>query len=156
MVPCALHGTAVSDRANAPPGPGAVAQCPTMPQQWALRARIVLAAGQGEAVRATARRLEVTPATVCQWRQRYSEGGLAALKTRERSGRPRRISDAKEQLVVAKTLTTPKATTHWSCRRLARGVGLSPSTVHRIWRKYDLQPHRTTTFRCQHSVVGIV
>jgi transposase len=122
-------------------------RCPTMPQQWALRARIVLAAGQGEAVRATARRLEVTPATVCQWRQRYSEGGLAALKTRERCGRPRRISDAKEHSVVAKTLTTPKATTHWSCRRLAREVGLSPSTVHRIWRKYDLQPHRTTTFK---------
>jgi transposase len=26
-------------------------------------------------------------------------------------------------------------------------VGLGSTTVHRIWRKYDLQPHRTTTFK---------
>ena len=49
--------------------------------------------------------------------------------------------------MVAKTLSPPKATTHWSCRMLAEEVGLSPATVHRIWRKYDLQPHRTTTFK---------
>lgn len=118
-----------------------------MPQQWALRARIVLAGGRGEGVRETARRLEVTPATVCQWRRRYTDGGLAGLKTRPRSGRPRRISDAKERAVVAKTLSAPRATTHWSCRRLAQEVGLGSTTVHRIWRKYDLQPHRTTTFK---------
>jgi transposase len=72
---------------------------------------------------------------------------LAALRTKARSGRPRRISDAKERAVVAKTLSPPKATTHWSCRMLAEEVGLSPATVHRIWRKYDLQPHRTTSFK---------
>lgn len=118
-----------------------------MPQQWILRAKIVLASGRGDGVRETARRLEVTPATVCQWRERYLESGLAGLKTRARTGRPRRISDAKERAVVAKTLSAPKAATHWSCRTLAEEVGLSSATVHRIWRKYDLQPHRTTTFK---------
>jgi len=118
-----------------------------MPQQWVLRAKIVLASGRGDGVRDTARRLEVTPATVCQWRERYLKGGLAGLKTRARAGRPRRISDAKERAVVAKTLSPPKAATHWSCRTLAEEVGLSSATVHRIWRKYDLQPHRTTTFK---------
>jgi transposase len=122
-------------------------RCPTMSQQWALRARIVLAGGRGEGVRATARRLEVIPATVCRWRSRYAQGGLAALKTKERLGRPRRISDAKERAVVARTLSEPEATTHWSCRSLAKRVGLSSTTVHRIWQKYDLQPHRTTTFK---------
>jgi transposase len=122
-------------------------RCPTMPQQWVLRAKIVLAGARGEGVRDTARKLEVTPATVCQWRGRYAEGGVAALKTRARSGRPRRITDAKERAVVAKTLAPPKAMTHWSSRSLAKEVGLSPATVHRIWQKYDLQPHRTTTFK---------
>ena len=122
-------------------------RCPTIPQQWALRARIVLAGGANEAVRETARRLEVIPATVCRWRKRYTEGGLAALRTKERAGRPRQISDAKERAVVARTLTKPEATTHWSARRLGERVGLSPTTVLRIWRKYDLQPHRTTTFK---------
>jgi transposase len=122
-------------------------RCPTMPQQWVLRAKIVLAAARGEGVRETARRLEVTPATACQWRQRYAESRLAGLKTKARSGRPRRISDARERAVVAKTLSPPRAATHWSCRTLAEEVGLSPATVHRIWQKYDLQPHRTTTFK---------
>ena len=123
------------------------ATMPTMPQQWVLRAKIVLAGGRGEGVRDTARRLGVTPATVCEWRGRYAEGSLAALKTKPRSGRPRHITDAKEQAVVARTLTPPKARTHWSSRSLAKEVRLSPATVHRIWQKYDLQPHRTTTFK---------
>ncbi len=120
---------------------------PTLSQQWVLRARIVVASGDGEGVRHIARRLEVTPATVCQWRSRYLKEGLAGLRTRLRRGRPRRISEAKERSVVAKTLSRPKATTHWSCRSLAKEVGLSPATVHRIWQAYDLQPHRTTTFK---------
>ena len=48
---------------------------------------------------------------------------------------------------MARTLTPPKARTHWSSRSLAKEVRLSPATVHRIWQKYDLQPHRTTTFK---------
>jgi len=122
-------------------------RCPTMPQQWVLRAKIVLAGGRGEGVRDTARKLGVTPATVCRWRGRYADGGVAELKTRARPGRPRRITNAKEQAVVAKTLSAPKARTHWSSRSLAKEVGLSPATVHRIWQKYDLQPHRTTRFK---------
>ena len=126
-------------------------RCPTMPQDWALRARIVLASGDGEGVRQIARRLDVTPTTVCEWRNRYANNGLAGLKTRPRPGRPRVIGDAKERAVVAKTLSKPKAATHWSCRSLAKEVGLSPATVHRIWRRYDLQPHRTTTFKFSHD-----
>jgi transposase len=122
-------------------------RCPTIPQQWALRAKIVLAGAEHEAVRETARRLEVIPATVSRWRRRYAEGGLTALRTKERPGRPPRISSAKERAVVARTLAKPEATTHWSCRRLSKRVGLSPTTILRIWRKYDLQPHRATTFK---------
>lgn len=120
---------------------------PTMAQEWGLRARIVLACGDGEGVRQVARRYEVTPATVCQWRSRYRQEGLAGLRTRSGRGRPRRVTAAKERAVVARTLSRPKAATHWSCRTLAKEVGLSPSTVHRIWQTYDLQPHRTTSFK---------
>ena len=47
----------------------------------------------------------------------------------------------------SKTLTTPADTTHWSTRRLAKEVGASPTTVHRIWRTERLKPHRTETFK---------
>lgn len=120
---------------------------PTLPQAWGLRAKIVLASADGEGVREMARRLETTTATVCLWRRRYRRDGLAGLQTRARSGRPRQISEAKERAVVAATMRAPKAATHWSARRLAKEVGLSHATVHRIWQKHDLQPHRIETFK---------
>ena len=115
---------------------------PTLSQELGLRARVILASTQGESVRAVAHRFEISPNTVAVCRRRYREDGIAGLRTRMRSGRPRRVSAAKEQAVVAATLKPPSSATHWSARRLARQVGLSKDTVHRIWQKYGLQPHR--------------
>jgi hypothetical protein len=77
----------------------------------------------------------------------YREQGIAGLKTRARSGRRKRISSARERAVVAATMRPPKAATHWSARRLAKEMGLSHVTVHQIWRKYGLQPHRIEHFK---------
>ncbi len=49
--------------------------------------------------------------------------------------------------MVKRTLeSTPKNATHWSTRAMAKELGLSQSTVSRIWRAFGLQPHRTETF----------
>jgi transposase len=119
----------------------------SLPQAWGLRARIVLASAGGEGVRSLARRLQVSPTTICLWKSRYEAEGLAGLQTRSRAGRPKQISEAMERTVVRKTMRKPRNSTHWSVRRLAKEVGLSPATVHRIWNKYGLQPHRVTTFK---------
>lgn len=113
----------------------------------AMRARIVLGSAAGESIRELAARLEVSEVTVCRWRQRYRAHGLAGLQTRARSGRRRRLSAADERRVVAATMRAPTAATHWSARRLAKEVRLSPATVHRIWQKYGLQPHRLEHFK---------
>ncbi len=122
-------------------------RAPTTPHGLATRAKIILASLEGEPVRPMAKRLGVSVNAVNVWRRRYREQGLAGLRTRERSGRPRRISEAKERSVVAATMRRPSATTHWSARRLAKTVGLSAASVHRIWQKYGLQPHRVETFK---------
>jgi transposase len=119
----------------------------SIPQALATRARIVLGSAAGESVRALARRLGVTQTTVCLWRRRYRSAGLGGLRTMPRAGRPREITAAKERAVLSATLRKPKAATHWSTRRLAKEVGLSRASVHRIWRKYGLQPHRVETFK---------
>ena len=50
--------------------------------------------------------------------------------------------------VITKTLeSAPKDATHWSTRSMAAEVGLTQSAVHRIWRAFGLQPHRTETFK---------
>jgi transposase len=123
----------------------------TTPQALTKRALIILASAEGEAVRPMARRLGIAVNTVNVWRRRYREQGLTGLRTRERSGRPRQISEAKQRAVVAATMRRPKAATHWSARRLAKEVGLSSATVHRIWQKYGLQPHRVETFKFSHD-----
>ena len=120
---------------------------PRLPQALGMRARVVLLSAEGGSLRAIAERLGVTQRTVCLWRRRYQGEGLAGLKSRHRSGRPRRISRRKELAVVTATMRPPKHATHWSARRLAKEVGLSCMTVHRIWQKYGLQPHRVETFK---------
>ena len=37
--------------------------------------------------------------------------------------------------------------THWSARFLAAELGISFASVARIWRKWDIQPHRIETFK---------
>ena len=50
--------------------------------------------------------------------------------------------------MIVKTLeTTPKDATHWSTRSMANEVGLTQSTVSRIWRAFGLQPHRQETWK---------
>ena len=115
---------------------------PRLPQALGMRARVVLLSAKGDSLRAIAERLGVTQRTVCLWRRRYQGEGLAGLKSRHRSGRPRRISRRKELAVVTATMRPPTHATHWSARRLAKEVGLSCMSVHRIWQKYGLQPHR--------------
>src|SRR5205807_5950003 len=114
----------------------------------AMRAGIVLLAADGATNLAIAEQLGVTRLTVATWRQRFAAKRLDGLADEPRPGAPRRIGDEKIAEVVTTTLETmPAATTHWSTRSMAKASGLSVSTVHRIWRAFSLQPHRSETFK---------
>ena len=120
----------------------------TTAQALALRARIVLACAAGDPNQVVARKLEVTPQTVCKWRARFVAQRLDGLHDEPRPGVPRSINDAKVEAVIVATLETmPQGTTHWSSRGMARSSGISTSSVQRIWRAFGLQPHRTETFK---------
>ena len=117
-------------------------------QALALRARIILACAEGEQSKVVAARLAVDPETVSKWRRRFAEHRLEGLWDEPRSGTPRTIEDARIEAVIVRTLETkPADATHWSSRGMARASGLSVSTVQRIWRAFDLQPHRLETFK---------
>jgi hypothetical protein len=61
---------------------------------------------------------------------------------------PRTITDAHEEEVAVRTLEeVPEGVTHWSKRELAKRVGISPTSVHRIWRAFGPQPWRTEDFK---------
>ena len=64
----------------------------TAEHRMVLRARIVLAAADGEENVSIAERLEVALNTVIKWRKRFFEEGMDGLADRKRSGRPRTFS----------------------------------------------------------------
>jgi transposase len=119
-------------------------------QALALRARIILACAEKAqpSNQDVAQRLHVNQATVGKWRRRFVAERLDGLSDDPRPGAPRKITDDKVEAVIVKTLEeTPVDATHWSTRSMAQKVGLSPSSVGRIWRAFGLQPHRYETFK---------
>jgi transposase len=126
----------------------AVVRRPSVSQQQAMRARIVLRAADGASNTQIAAEMAVSLPTVGLWRRNFSERGLEGLQTAPRTGRPREIDDAEVQRVLGMTLQTPPdGSTHWSARRLAAAAGISASTVHRIWREHKLKPHQVRSFK---------
>jgi transposase len=120
----------------------------TTAQGLALRARIVLACADGGPNIAVAARLGVSRATVRKWRTRFLARRLDGLGDEPRPGVPRTITDAQVEEVVVRTLEeVPEGAAHWSKRELARRVGISPTSVYRIWRAFGLQPHRVEEFK---------
>jgi len=119
------------------------------PQRVAVRARVVLLAGEGQPNHAIARRLEVSRPTVLLWRRRFASGGVAGiLQDAPRPGRHKAISPEVVRRVVEATMhTTPRDATHWSVRSMAKAQGLSRMSVQRIWKQHRLQPHRLETFK---------
>ena len=117
-------------------------------QGQALRARIVLKAAEGMTISAIARELGTSRPTVRVWRDRFFERRLEGLLDEPRPGAPRRIDDDKITEVVTRTLESqPAHATHWSRRSMAEAVGLSATSVHRIWQAFGLQPHRRESFK---------
>ncbi len=117
-------------------------------QGLAQRARIVLLAAEGGENKAISLRVGAAPNTVGKWRRRFAEHRMAGLFDEPRPGAPRQIGDDEVAEVVRQTLeATPRDATHWSLRSMAKAAGFAPSTIHRIWRAFNLQPHRTEAFK---------
>jgi transposase len=120
----------------------------TAPAGLVRRARAVLLMASGLSGVAVAERTGYSPVQVSRIRTRFAAEGVTGLADRPRSGRPPVISARTRARVVALTLKPPPAgVSHWSVRELARKVGVSHGTVHRIWQAHALQPHRSETFK---------
>jgi len=117
-------------------------------QGLARRARIVLLASEGHENQIISERLHANEDTVGKWRRRFAERRVDGLYDEPRPGAPRQIGDDEVAETIRLTLeTTPPDATHWSLRSMAGAVGHAPSTIHRIWQAFGLQPHRAETFK---------
>ena len=112
----------------------------------ARRASIVLLCADGLDNKTVGEILSVDRIQVGRWRERYAAGGLAAIKQDlPRGGRTPVVDRA--ELVRLTTLSTPEAATQWSTRLLGDKLGISHSTVSRIWKANGLKPQRIDAFK---------
>lgn len=126
-----------------------LARSRSLPAALTMRAKVILACVAGAANSEVARRLAITNATVGKWRRRFIERRLNGLYDELRPGKPRAIDDERVAALINKTLHTKPAdgATHWSVRSMAGETGISSTSVHRYFKLFGLQPHRTQTFK---------
>jgi transposase len=119
------------------------------PQKLVWRARIVLMWAAGAGVTAIVRATGKTKKTAYRWRARYIERGVRGLeRDASRPGRKKPLSAALIERVVDMTLhERPPAATQWSARVMAKAVGLSHTSVQRIWAAHGLKPHLVKRFK---------
>jgi transposase len=113
------------------------------------RAEIVLLSADRQGTMAIVRRTGRSKPTVWRWQARYAQAGVdGLLKDKTRPGRKKPLSSETKLMVVSKTMNEkPANATHWSARQMAKEVGLSASSVQRIWVEHGLKPHLTRTFK---------
>lgn len=126
-----------------------IARSRSLPAALGLRAKFVLACANGEPNSSIAARFETTNSTVGKWRRRFIERRLSGLYDEVRPGKPRSIDDERVAELINKTLHTrpENGSTHWSVRSIAAETGISATSVHRYFKLFGLQPHRTESFK---------
>jgi len=119
------------------------------PQKHVWRAQIVLLTAAGCGTMELTRRTGTSKTSVWRWQERFlAEGVPGLLRDKTRPSRIPPLGTEVEARVVAATQTpAPGETTHWTATTMAKHVGISVSSVQRIWRKHGLQPHRIRQFK---------
>src|ERR1700681_4548530 len=127
----------------------ALARDRNSPHKHVWRAEIVLLSADGIGTNEIMRRTGKSKTCVWRWQQRFMEAGYDSLlhdKTR-----PSRIpplgSGITERVVTLTQTAPPTEATHWTSAMMAKVVGISASSVQRIWRAHGLQPHRVKQFK---------
>jgi transposase len=115
----------------------------TLPSRDVFVASLILALSEGKSYSLIETELNTSRPTIARWKRRFEEFGMKGLEPLHRGSKPRAATPAAQARVLRKTGQKPEdGSTHWSCRKMAGAVGLSKSTVQRIWSRNRVRPHR--------------
>ena len=111
------------------------------------RAQIILLASSGMRQKQIADEVGVSRMTVSHWCGRFAQQGLDGLEEARGRGRKSALPTDKIRRVLEEVSQPPKHLGRWSCRTMAKAVGLSKATVQRLWSANDIKPHVKRTFK---------
>ena len=136
------------------------------PQKHVWRGRIILLTAESLGTTAIMSATGKNKTTVWRWQERFMFEGVDGLlrdKTRPPGTAP--IDDtAVERIIELTQAPPPHEATHWTLRAMAKVAGIAASSVHKIWRKHGLVPHRWRHFKLSndpafieklHDIVGL-
>lgn len=111
------------------------------------RAKVIFMLAGGSSYSEICARLGCTDRYISLWKERFQQERLGGLDSRYRGAEYRRRTAQTEARILELTRSEPTdGSTHWSSYRLAKEVGVSQSTVSRVWRQFGLQPHRSRSY----------
>jgi transposase len=119
------------------------------PQRVARKCRVVLLASQGVPNHAIAQETGLSRPTIIATRLAFSQGGVAAISQphKRKKSSPILTPELQQKILDTTLKTKPHGESHWSVRTLARQLGISRTMVHRVWQRFDIQPHRVEKFK---------
>src|ERR1700726_185201 len=119
------------------------------PQKHVWRARIIVLSADSNGTIAIARAVGKGKTVVWRWQERFMHKGVDGLiRDKTRPSRIPPLPAATVDRVIALTnQEPPHEATHWTAPAMAKAVGISPSSVRRIWKGHGLQPHRVRAFK---------
>jgi transposase len=120
-----------------------VAQSRSLPAGYVFRARLILMLSEGASFNVIKQQLGTTAPTIIRWKARFLESGMDGLDTHH-PGQPASVLTAalRARILSATRKKPGDGSTHWSCRKLARALGVNKDAVHRTWKEAGLKPHR--------------
>src|SRR6201997_5468083 len=111
------------------------------------RSEIVLLSAERLTQQQIADRLGISRLQVNRWVARCVTARRPGL--RDAPGRARKpwLAEGAPQQVLERAVTPPPHLGRWSCRTMARAVGVSAASVQRLWVANDIKPHLSRTFK---------
>lgn len=119
------------------------------PAKVVWRSKIILATADGLGTMAIMRETGKSKPCVWRWQERFMHEGVDGLmRDRTRPPGTPPLPESVRRKVLAKTASeTPPAATHWSVRTMAKAMGISRTSVQRIWKAAGLKPHLVKRFK---------
>jgi transposase len=106
------------------------------------RAKVILMLAAGSPDKEICERLGCAVHYISRLKTRFAEGRLIGLDPRFQVAERGRSSAQTEARILEWSRREPTdGSAHWSSYRLAKELGVSQSTVSRVWRKFGLQRH---------------